>query len=46
MIKTPLLIARYPGDTRIQKQVEDARKRLIIDVNRNRTKIVVNDVKH
>lgn len=41
MIKGPLLIARYEGDPRIEKQVKEARQRLIIDTFRNAKPIVV-----
>lgn len=34
MIKGPLLIARYPGDERIEKQLKEARQRLIVETYR------------
>lgn len=36
MFKGPCFIARFPGDDRVEKQQEEARKQLIIQVNRKR----------
>lgn len=40
MIKGPLLIARYPGDSRIAKQIADAKLRLVTESFRNAKPIV------
>lgn len=36
MFKGPCLIARFPGDDRVEKQREEARKQLVIQANRRR----------
>lgn len=45
MIKGPLLIARYEGDPRIEKQIKEARQRLITETFRNAKPVVTQQLK-